>query len=612
MYRASRDHFPPPLLPGSGGLPKSTPPAHLLNRVRAVALKPPLQVVTRKPGSCVSPHTRRNQVSVTLHTQTPPPAITGQAVTGPGPGPCVPHRCPTTGTSVTPLVPLARSLGAWLALPSPSRWLLRTIRLGYAIQFARRPPKFRGIRFTSVKPADAPVLRAEIAVLLAKDAIEPVPPADMGSGLFSPYFIVPKKGGGLRPILDLRVLNLALHKLPFKMLMQKRIFGCVRPLDWFAAIDLKEAYFHVSILPRHRPFLRFAFEGRAYQYKVLPFGLSLSPRVFTKVVEAALVPLKETRCEHSQLPRRLAHTRTVSQAVVCTQGPGAQAPQPAGPSGQLGKEQTRANAEDLFSRHGVRFGQPNSTPHPGTCSVSAELLQDLIRQDGGSTETLSEAPGAYGCSCGDSPARSAPYETTSALALWPNPELGVETRHLPGSDYTGLPQDLQAVVKSLVPSGRSAPGAGIQTCCGIHRCLDHRLGSHVQRARSIRGLDGSPTALAYQLPRVASSTPCPEPSQRAPSAQGRSGPYGQHCDRCVYQPARRFTLPSQQIWINVASQHLLSNGCFCLCFSRLCHVTLMRRLCFCSKRVSELLMLLRVSSVQLFVFSGGGCRCAPC
>ncbi len=119
----------------------------------------------------------------------------------------------------------------------------------------------------------------------------------------------------------------------------------------------------------------------------------------------------------------------------------------------------------------------------------------------------------------------------------------METQHSPGSDYTGLPQDLQAVVRSLVHSGRSAPRAGIQACCGIHGCLGHRLGSHVQRARSIRGLDGSPTALAYQLPRVAGSTPCLEPSQRAPSAQGRSGPYGQHCDRCVYQPARRFTLP---------------------------------------------------------------------
>ncbi len=56
---------------------------------------------------------------------------------------------------------------------------------------------------------------------------------------------------------------------------------------------MKDAYFHVSILLQHRQFLWFAFEGRAWQYRVLPFGLSLSPRVFTKVVEGALTPLRE-------------------------------------------------------------------------------------------------------------------------------------------------------------------------------------------------------------------------------------------------------------------------------------------------------------------------------
>ncbi len=204
-----------------------------------------------------------------------------------------PFRCTTTGTSIVPLEPLAQRLEAWLTLPSLSRWLTRTIRLGYAIQFARRPPKFNGVLETSVAVRNAPVLREEIAVLLAKDAIEPVPPAEMRQGFYSPYFIVPKKGGGLRPILDLRVLNRALHKLPFKMLTHRRMIKCIQPQDWFAAIDLKDAYFHVSILPRHRPFLRFAFEGRAWQYRVLPFGLSLSPRVFTKVVEGALTPLRE-------------------------------------------------------------------------------------------------------------------------------------------------------------------------------------------------------------------------------------------------------------------------------------------------------------------------------
>ncbi len=117
-------------------------------------------------------------------SHTPSPLRTGNET--PELGPCVPPRCPTAGTLVGSFVPLVRFLGAWLALPNPSRWLRHTIRLGYAIQFARRPPKYRGVHFISVKAVDAPILRAEIAVLLAKDAIELVPPADMRSGFYSP------------------------------------------------------------------------------------------------------------------------------------------------------------------------------------------------------------------------------------------------------------------------------------------------------------------------------------------------------------------------------------------------------------------------------------------
>ncbi len=97
-----------------------------------------------------------------------------------------PFRCTTTGTLIVPLEPLAQRLEAWLTLPSLSRWLTRTIRLGYTIQFARRPPKFNGVLEMSVAVRNAPVLREEIAVLLAKDAIEPVPPAEMRQGFHSP------------------------------------------------------------------------------------------------------------------------------------------------------------------------------------------------------------------------------------------------------------------------------------------------------------------------------------------------------------------------------------------------------------------------------------------
>ncbi len=52
-----------------------------------------------------------SQVSVAPHTQTPlRDALPFEL------GPCAPLRCPTAGTSVTPLVPLVRSLGALLEL----------------------------------------------------------------------------------------------------------------------------------------------------------------------------------------------------------------------------------------------------------------------------------------------------------------------------------------------------------------------------------------------------------------------------------------------------------------------------------------------------------------
>ncbi len=150
---------------------------------------------------------------------------------------------------------------------------------------------------------------------------------------------------------------------------------------------------------------------------------------------------------HSQLPRRLAYTSSVTGPVMRTQGLGALAPQPVGPSGQLGKEQTLPGAEDLFSRYGVRLGQSDSAPHAGTRSVGVELLEYIQEQDGGTTETVSEAPGAYGGCGGSHAAGAAPYETASTLAPWPSPEVGVAERHAAGPSHSSLPPNLHPVVR---------------------------------------------------------------------------------------------------------------------------------------------------------------------
>ena len=80
-----------------------------------------------------------------------------------------------------------------------------------------------------------------------------------------------KKDGGFRPILDLRGLNQFLKVLPFHMLTTSDIRRVVARGEWFTTVDLKDAYFHVPIASHHQCFLRFAFRGWHFQFRLLPF-----------------------------------------------------------------------------------------------------------------------------------------------------------------------------------------------------------------------------------------------------------------------------------------------------------------------------------------------------
>ncbi|KAI2642399.1 ORF V: Enzymatic polyprotein [Labeo rohita] len=283
-----------------------------------------------------------------------------------------PQGCSSVGMS-PPLIPLAHRLGVWLALPSPSRWLIWTVQLGYAIQFARRPPRFRGILFTSVhSDTDASVLHAEITVLLAKDAIELVPPAEMKLGFYSPYFIIPKKNDVssvcLRE-LGISVQSPPLRTSPVSLRIYQTCGGCPRPA-----------------LGAGHP----------------------NPQIY----------------------RRLADNSSLARSVVQAQGSGASASQSFGASGQLGEEQALPCAEHLFSQDGAGLGQHDGTSHGRACAVGARLSEVVQTQHSGPSKDFSEAPGAYGsCSCAHA-ARLASYETASALAPWPSSEMGMALRHI--------------------------------------------------------------------------------------------------------------------------------------------------------------------------------------
>ncbi len=151
-------------------------------------------------------------------------------------------------------------------------------------------------------------------------------------------------------------------------------------------------------------------------------------------------PVTGSGRQDPQLPRRLAYSSPIQRAVGRSQGLGAPAPQPVGASGQLGKEQALPCAE---------------------------------------------APGAYGIRSCSHAARIASYETTSALATLPGPEVGMAprytvSRYLPA--VSPLPQPLD---RPCLSTGRGAPRTSVPAYCCHNRCLQHGLGRYMQRAGSL-------------------------------------------------------------------------------------------------------------------------------
>ena len=111
-------------------------------------------------------------------------------------------------------------------------------------------------------------------------------------GFTSNVFLVPKKEGQSRLILNLKALNTYTVRKHFKMEDIRSVKDLLNRGDYMCKLDLKDAYLSVPINVHHRKFLQFQWEGVVYQYKALPFGLATAPRVFTKLLKPVLAHLR--------------------------------------------------------------------------------------------------------------------------------------------------------------------------------------------------------------------------------------------------------------------------------------------------------------------------------
>ena len=73
----------------------------------------------------------------------------------------------------------------------------------------------------------------------------------------SQIFLVEKKGGGQRPVINLKGLNQFVKTEYFKMEGLYLLPDLLQPQDWMVKLDLKDAYLQILIHPDHQNSLTF-------------------------------------------------------------------------------------------------------------------------------------------------------------------------------------------------------------------------------------------------------------------------------------------------------------------------------------------------------------------
>ena len=89
--------------------------------------------------------------------------------------------------------------------------------------------------------------------------------------------------------MDLSHLNKFIVKKSVKYEDLRTVLQMFLPGMSVFSFDLKSAYHHIDICEEHRDFLSFKWPSsdgvmKFYEFKVLPFGLTSAPYVFSKVV----------------------------------------------------------------------------------------------------------------------------------------------------------------------------------------------------------------------------------------------------------------------------------------------------------------------------------------
>lgn len=134
-------------------------------------------------------------------------------------------------------------------------------------------------------------IKLEVEKMLKKKIIEEC--TKVRGQFISSYFLVKKADGTNRFIFNLKKLNKFIDTIHFKMEDIRSAKNLLTQDAYMGSLDLKDAYYLIPVQENHRKFLRFKFSDKLYQFTCLPFGLSTSPYVFTKLMKPVVNHLRQ-------------------------------------------------------------------------------------------------------------------------------------------------------------------------------------------------------------------------------------------------------------------------------------------------------------------------------
>lgn len=130
------------------------------------------------------------------------------------------------------------------------------------------------------------IIHQMLAEMKEKDIIE-----SSTAAWLSPIVLVSKPDGSKRMCLDYRKVNQHLEFDVFPLPRLDELVDNVAGHQFYATLDLKDAYYQVVLGEKSRDLTTFSDGYELWRFKRLPFGLTVSPAIFTRAINQVIAPL---------------------------------------------------------------------------------------------------------------------------------------------------------------------------------------------------------------------------------------------------------------------------------------------------------------------------------